>query len=184
MMKIFVKTLALLPILFFGNALAQTYTAEQVEKSNDPKVIANFIKNNPNHPKTASFQQKLFVLIGGSGSTESHSNVSPKRNTISNTKKSSQVSKSQKDVAALLTHMFDNDPTKKEAYIHIKNNSLCEIIVKIKGRKSYEMKIPAQNSNYLLLDKGNYTLTSDICNAKYSSTKNINRDLEIILASR
>jgi hypothetical protein len=58
------KTLFL--FLFFFSLLyaAQSkYTAEQVEKTNDIKVIANFIKNNPNHPKTPAFKQKLANIV-------------------------------------------------------------------------------------------------------------------------
>ena len=39
------------------------YTQTQVEQSTDPRVIANFIKFNPNHPKTPEFKRKLIAVI-------------------------------------------------------------------------------------------------------------------------
>ena len=51
-------------LLISVSSYAQSkYTAAQVEKTSDPQVIANFIKYNPNHPKTSEFKRKLFASI-------------------------------------------------------------------------------------------------------------------------
>lgn len=93
-------------------------------------------------------------------------------------------SEQHKKTAAMLTHMFNNDPMDKEAYINIKNRSKCNLIVKISGKKYYNLDVPANGQNFLLVDKGEYILTTMVCDAKYSSLKRINKDIEIELNLR
>ena len=77
-------------------------------------------------------------------------------------------------------HSLD-DPMDKEAYINIKNRSKCNLIVKINGKKYYNLDVPANGQNFLLVEKGEYILTTMVCDAKYSSLKKINKDIEIEL---
>ena len=108
-------------------------------------------------------------------------NTTTATNTKSTPTKSSETSEKNKRTADLLTHMFSNDPNSKEAYVQIVNKSKCNLIVKISGKKFYNLTVPANNQNFILLDKGNYTLTSSICDAKYSSSKSIKGDISITL---
>ena len=48
------------------------------EKSNDPKVVANFIVNYPSHPKTPEFRRKLARL--GSSSSSAQTSTSHQSN--------------------------------------------------------------------------------------------------------
>lgn len=98
--------------------------------------------------------------------------------------KKSGASEQNKKTAAMLTHLFNNDPTDKEAYINIKNRSKCNLIVKINGKKYYNLDVPANGQNFLLVEKGEYILTTMVCDAKYSSLKKINKDIEIELNLR
>lgn len=83
--------------------------------------------------------------------------------------------------AAMLTHLFNNDINKSEAYINIKNRSSCNLIVKISGKKYYNLTVPAKGENFILVDKGEYIMTTSVCDAKYSSVKKITQDIEIAL---
>jgi len=103
---------------------------------------------------------------------------------MSSTSKKAEPSEKNKRTAALLTHMFNNDPMEKEAYINIKNRSKCNLIVKISGKKYYNLDVPANGQNFLLVDKGDYVLTTMVCDAKYSSIKKINKDIELELNLR
>ncbi|WPC10184.1 hypothetical protein LEQ04_04875 [Riemerella anatipestifer] len=47
------------------------YTPQQVEASDDIKVIANFIKYNPDHPDTPKFKAKLYNILNGNTSNDS-----------------------------------------------------------------------------------------------------------------
>ncbi|GAA4148896.1 hypothetical protein GCM10022217_00200 [Chryseobacterium ginsenosidimutans] len=95
--------------------------------------------------------------------------------------KKSGSSEQNKKTAAMLTHLFNNDPMDREAYINIKNRSKCNLIVKINGKKYYNLDVPANGQNFLLVEKGEYILTTMVCDAKYSSLKKINKDIEIEL---
>ncbi|AYZ13996.1 DUF6759 domain-containing protein [Chryseobacterium arthrosphaerae] len=90
-------------------------------------------------------------------------------------------SEANKKTAAMLTHLFNNDVNKNEAYVNIKNRSSCNLIVKINGKKYYNLSVPAKGENFILIDKGEYVLTTMVCDAKYSSLKKITQDIEIAL---
>lgn len=93
----------------------------------------------------------------------------------------SEPSEANKKTAAMLTHLFNNDINKNEAYINIKNRSSCNLIIKINGKKYYNLSVPARGENFILIDKGEYVLTTMVCDAKYSSLKKITQDVEIAL---
>lgn len=161
------------------------YTVSQVENSKDPKVIANFIKYNPDNPKTPEFKQKLYALISGNNSAAAKPSVKK----LSPEKLERDVKRDLRDgsndknkqTAAVLTHLFSNDPNEKEAYIQIENKSKCNLILKISGKKYYNLTVPAKNHNFIMVEKGTYKLTTAICDAQYSSVKNVNKDLVITL---
>ncbi|MDR6373237.1 hypothetical protein J2795_004396 [Chryseobacterium bernardetii] len=90
-------------------------------------------------------------------------------------------SEENKRTAAMLTHLFNNDLNKNEAYVNIKNRSACNLIVKISGKKYYNLTVPARGENFILVDKGEYVMTTSVCDAKYSSVKKITQDIEIAL---
>lgn len=181
-------------LFFFASLLAcrqSKYTVAEVEKSTDPKVIANFIKFNPNHPKTPEFKRKLFSAINSEKPSAAKAAVAKSVvKPISTEKIKIAVKKDvardgsndkNKRTAELLTHLFNTDPNSKNAYVQIVNKSKCNLIVKISGRKFYNLDVPARNQNYILVDKGSYTLTTSVCDAKYSSQKNINKDIVVTL---
>ncbi|KUJ50511.1 DUF6759 domain-containing protein [Chryseobacterium sp. JAH] len=112
-------------------------------------------------------------------------NRSPESNvsfaSVGTASKKSEPSEKNKKTAAMLTHIFNDDPSDKEAYINIKNKSNCRLIVKISGKKYYNLDVPAKGQNFVLIDKGDYVLTTMVCDAKYSSLKKITKDIEIQL---
>lgn len=161
------------------------YTEAQVEKSSDPQVIANFVKNNPNNPKTPEFKRKLYAIVSGGNSAVAKPTITP----LTKAKLENEVKRDLKDgnneknkqAAAVLTHLFNNDPGDKNAYIQIENKSKCNLIVKISGKKFYNLTIPANNNNFIMVDKGTYKLTTSICDAQYSSVKSVTKDIIITL---
>lgn len=81
----------------------------------------------------------------------------------------------------LLNNIFDKDDNKNEAVLLIRNNSDCNIIIRITGEKQYNLPIKAKGENSILVDKGNYLFASKICDANYNSQKSITKDLQIVL---
>ncbi|MFN4364241.1 DUF6759 domain-containing protein [Chryseobacterium hispalense] len=124
---------------------------------------------------------KAIAANAGSATPERTVNYASVAGTAS---KKSGTSEQHKKTAAMLTHLFNNDPMDKEAYINIRNRSKCNLIVKINGKKYYNLDVPANSQNFLLVEKGEYILTTMVCDAKYSSLKKINKDIEIELNLR
>lgn len=192
------------------------YTETEAETSNEPRIIAGFLKQNPGHARTDFFKKRLITIIMADNSPEAKPTIKPlskdkiekivnnselnkgkilASNTnnaaapersvtyasVGSTSKKSEASEKNKKTAAMLTHIFNDDPSDKEAYINIKNRSNCRLIVKISGKKYYNLDVPAKGQNFILIDKGEYVLTTMVCDAKYSSLKKINKDIEIQL---
>ncbi|MGA9212241.1 DUF6759 domain-containing protein [Kaistella sp.] len=177
-------------ISFFSYAQSK-YTIEQVEKSTDAQVIANFIKFNPDHPRTPEFKRKLFAVINSDKTPAQQAkitkptiapvNTMPHKNEVKRDIAKNGSNTNHKGSEDLLNHLFNSDSSSKTAYVQIKNKSKCNLIVKLSGKKFYNVNVPADNENFILVEKGNYTLTTMVCDAKYSSTKNILKDIVITL---
>lgn len=182
------KFLLLFFIFCFAIVFSQKYTAAQVEKTTDPKVIASFLKDNPDHPRTGEFRSKLVLLITKDNDPIAKPIVKPlKKGKLARDYKRDVrdgTNNTNKQTAKVLTNLFNNDPNKAEAVVQIKNNSDCNMIVKFSGKDFYNLNIPAKNQNYIMVNKGNYILTTSICDAKYSSAKKIFQDIVISLSSR
>ncbi|WP_052252064.1 DUF6759 domain-containing protein [Kaistella solincola] len=93
----------------------------------------------------------------------------------------------RKVTAEVLTYLLnDPDPTEKQTGAVIENKSNCNIIIRLVGinsTKIYNLPIPRQSKNQFVIDKGNYTLKSDICGANYYSQKDITEPLILKLSN-
>lgn len=186
------------------------YTEQDAESAKEARIIAGFLKQNPGHAKTEYFKKKLVNIIMADNDPAAKptitpmskdkveritqnsslpnksvaSNTSSKRtvNYASTGSKKSEPSAESKRTADYLTHIFNKDDSDKEAYINIKNKSRCNLIVKITGKKYYNLNVPANGHNYIMVDKGEYVVTTMVCDAKYSSLKKISQDIEIQLS--
>ena len=180
------KNKLLLLILLVFSTFLFSQTSQELDKamlSKDPKVIAEFIKKYPNNKNTAFLQRKLNSMTG-SGNAAAKPSIQP----LNTEKLEKQVEKSEakgepdakaKRTAEVLTHLFNNDPNKKDAYVLIRNKSECNLIVKFEGKKFYNLDVPKMGENYILVQKGTYRITTMIGKAQHASVKNITQDLEI-----
>ena len=160
----------LMEIIMADNSPEAKPTITPLSKKEVVKMVSN---NELNNSKSLASNTK-------SSSPERTVNYA----SVGNTSKKSEPSEKSKKTAAMLTHLFNNDPMDKEAYINIRNRSKCNLIVKISGKKYYNLDVPANGQNFILIDKGEYVLTTMVCDAKYSSLKKINKDIEIELNVR
>ena len=95
----------------------------------------------------------------------------------------SETTKSHKDkTVKLLNQLFDNDVTNEHAILLVKNNGECNMIVRIQGNDYYNLAVPAHGENFVTVKKGNYQLSGNICEAKYSATKSIAKNMLVSLA--
>lgn len=86
--------------------------------------------------------------------------------------------------AAVVTQLINDSPSDKVAALVFENTTNCNIIVRIYGTKNYTLPIYKHDKNYLIVDKGNYTFTSNFCDSKYKSQKNIVESLTVTLSER
>lgn len=77
----------------------------------------------------------------------------------------------------LLNTMFNEDISSKEVILLFKNNSECNLVLRIQGKDFYNMAVPAKGENSIVINKGNYTLTSNVCDVVYSSQKDIKKSI-------
>lgn len=88
------------------------------------------------------------------------------------------TSKEHKDkTVKLLNTMFNEDISSKEVIFLFKNESDCNLVLRIQGKDFYNMAVPAKGENFVVVNKGIYTLTSNVCDVSYSSQKDINKSL-------
>lgn len=180
------KVCLLLLMLWFGVSTAQSGSFQEARTSNDPRVVATFIKANPSHPQVVELKQHLINLVNSGAVPMTATSGNATSPTYSGGNSSSYSSAGgqaahKKKTVDLLNHLFNNDPSSKDAYIQITNNSACNIMVNIVGPRSYSLNIPSRRQNFVLVDKGTYNLSSKICGASYASRKVINKDITITL---
>ncbi len=77
--------------------------------------------------------------------------------------------------------MLNEDITKKESILLFKNNSDCNIVLRIEGKDYYNLAVPARGENFIIVNKGSYTLTSNVCDMKYFSQKDIKRSIFVTI---
>jgi len=164
------KTILLLFGFLSAGMFAQSqYTVEQTEKSNDPKVVANFIINYPNHPKTPEFRRKLARL--GSSSSSAQTSTSHQSNSY----------RSHQETAEEATRILNGSSKGNSAYVTVKNLSKCPIVVNFTGKNNYYINVAANSTGRMSLNKGSYTISSVVCGGNYQQSRTINADYQLTL---
>lgn len=164
-------------IIMLASISFSAQTKQELDKvmvSKDPFEISNFIKKYPQNANISFLKRKLETL-------KEKPAVYANNDVVPTEKKAEVKSAGNKKTEDVLNHLFNNDPKGKEAYLQIKNQSDCNIRVKLEGDKSYYMDIPSKGESYILIPKGYYNLSTNICNAQYSSLKNITQDMQLKL---
>lgn len=200
------KKFTLILILLFSCTLitAQKKKKEKYEdilKTTDIKKIEAFLQTaHPEDPRRTVLKPKL-ISLKNSAWTEGRKDAKPMeaRYIVTDIPKSfinkphsneseeftklmMETSSAKKEkTVKLLNQLFDNDVTNKEAIVLIQNNSDCNMIVRLKGSKLYNMAIPAHGENSLVIEKDNYELTSNVCDSKYIAQKEIKKSMMLIL---
>ena len=164
--------LLLLGFMSVGIFAQSQHTIEMTEKSNDPKVVANFIVNYPNHPKTPEFRRKLARL--GSSSSSAQTSTSHQSNSY----------RSHQETAEEATRILNGSSKGNSAYVTMKNLSKCPIVVNFTGKSSYNIRVPANSTGRMSLNKGSYTISSVVCGGNYQQSRTINADYELTLGVR
>ncbi|WP_068944948.1 DUF6759 domain-containing protein [Chryseobacterium timonianum] len=194
-----------LTILFFtfltpGFTYAQK-SSKDILKSTNIKEIEEYLKTaHPDDPKKSVLKPKL-IALKNSEWTKGASTAKPMeaRPVIADIPKNAmkdpnsseaeefkrliaETSAEHKEkTAQLLNTMLNEDITKKESILLFKNNSDCNIVLRIEGKEYYNLAVPAHGENFIIVNKGSYTLNSNVCDMKYFSQKDIKRSIFVTI---
>lgn len=82
----------------------------------------------------------------------------------------------------LLNELFsENSAESPDAIIMVRNQSDCDMILKIEGKQSYSLAIPSKGETSIVVNKGDYNISSNLCDAIYNSKKQIKANLLLAL---
>ena len=81
----------------------------------------------------------------------------------------------------ILNTLFDYEKTSSEVALLIRNQTKCNIVVRMKGMKQYSVAIPQKSESTLVVEKDKYQINSKVCNTPYTSEKEIKKSIAITL---
>ncbi|AZB18619.1 hypothetical protein EG352_12930 [Chryseobacterium indologenes] len=196
-----------LTVVFF-TFLIQGFTYAQkrnkdILKSTNIQEIEEYLKNaHPDDPKKSVLKPKLIALKNAEwtkGAKDAQPmEVRPVISDIPNSLMSNPTSEEaeefkrliaessvehKKKAVQLLNGMLNEDLSRKEAILLFKNNSDCNIVLRIGGKDFYNLAIPAHGENFIVVNKGLYTLNSNVCDAKYTSQKSIKKSIFVTIGN-
>lgn len=170
---------------------------QNILESKSIPEIEHFLKTcHPDDPRKSVLKPKLIALKntewtkGGKNAhpMEARPIISEIPSHIMNRSNSSETEEYKRLLAStsrehqdktvkLLNAMFNEDITSKEVILLFRNNSDCNLVVRISGKDFYNMAVPAKSENFIVINKGNYTLASNVCDILYSSKKDLNKSI-------
>lgn len=94
----------------------------------------------------------------------------------------SEAEKNKKALTAqVLNEMLGKDVNDELSLLLVKNNSDCNMVLKVEGKSNYNMPIPANGQNAIMVEKGFYQLKGNVCELKYESEKDLNKNILVSL---
>ncbi len=171
--------------------------------SQDITQIENFLKtSHPDDPRNPILKKRLVKIknetwMKGNGNTNTIT-VPPTNKLVEETVPVNIINKTDQEfqnliaqeqhnhktkTVNLLNQMFNSDPTSKEVIVLVKNNSNCNMILKVDGSNDYNLPIYGHNENFMVIKKGNYHITSDVCSAKFEKIKNIDKSFVLTISN-
>lgn len=83
--------------------------------------------------------------------------------------------------AQILNEMMGNDVKDELSLLLVKNNSECNMVLKVLGKNNYDLPIPAKGQNAIMVEKGIYQLKGNVCELSYNSQKDLNKNILVSL---
>lgn len=192
------KKLILIFSIFCSLAITAQKKKKDIVQSTNIAEIENFLNTaHPDDPRRSVLKPKLIALKNSSWMKPGQNKTSNLKPMIVEVPKSvmkqretdeaeefkkllsESPEKHQQKTVNLLNQLFDNDITNKQAILLMKNNSDCNMIVRIQGKQFYNLAVPAKGENFLVVEKGSYQINSNVCDAKYNTAKNIEKNMLI-----
>ena len=83
--------------------------------------------------------------------------------------------------AQVLNEMLGGDETDALSLLLVKNVSECNMVLKVEGKTNYNIPIPANGQNAIMVEKGVYQLTGKVCELQYEAQKDLNKNLLVAI---
>lgn len=84
--------------------------------------------------------------------------------------------------ASVLNQLFNTDESNASIVLIVENSSNCDFILDIKGIDvSYQLPVASNKKETVVVLKGDYELTTKICNASYLSKRKLDKNTQIKL---
>ncbi len=190
-------------VLFACKSTGIKKTSNNILESNNIKEIENYLASaHPDDPKRSILKPKLIALKNTEW-TKGKKNAKPMeaRSVISeipnaalkrpNSEEAEEfkrliasTSKEHKEkTIKLLNAMFNEDINSKEIILLFKNQSDCNIVLRIQGKDFYNLAVPAKGENFIVINKGPYTLHGNVCDVIYSSKKDLTKSIFLTISN-
>ena len=189
------------PFLFL--LVIQCSTKTHITESTDIEEIENYLKNaHPDDQYKLALKKRLVKLKNESwmqGSRniptmtarpldiDKYMVVKKKRDTLNVEHFNALISEREKNhdlnTAKVLSELFNSRSLKSDEIILMVNNTAkCDAILSLKGKINYDFPLKATEKSAVVIKKGNYKLSSNVCAVKYNSEKSFTKHTEISLA--
>ena len=186
--------------LFSALSISAQKRKSDILKSVSISEIESFLKTaHPEDPSRTVLKPKLIALKnaawmkpGESKKYKVQANVVQIPKDILKLKQNSEAEEFKKLMAEtqdikkektvkLLNQLFTDQLDSNEAILLFQNKSDCNVVLRVEGKEYYNLAVPAKGENTLVLKKGNYQLSANVCNVKYLSEKSIMKNIMISL---
>lgn len=167
-------------ILGSKNIIDISYYLKKLHKDN-PQYIA--VLNRLNQLKSGRWESEPKLLLSIIPTTESlqakNSEVDEKQEFHDLIQESSEIH--DKKAVKLLNNIFSRNKAEKESVLLVRNDSSCDIILRLQGNEQYNLAISAKGENFINLKKDSYVIKGKVCNSDYSNTKDLTSNQIITL---
>jgi len=72
---------------------------------------------------------------------------------------------------SMLNQLFNSDESNKSMVLIINNDSDCDFTMNIAGAKNYSVPVGSKKAESIILEQGDYEMTSEVCKGTYYKTK-------------
>ncbi|CAA7391428.1 DUF6759 domain-containing protein [Chryseobacterium fistulae] len=189
----------LLLILALPKMICAQGNSNNILKSNNIQEIENYLKiAHPDDPKRMVLKPRL-IALKNKDLTKGKSVPKLKESIVNNhiTISKPVIDESQEfnrlimltsqehsgKTVKLLNTMFNEDIDSNEAILLFKNQSDCNLILRINGKENYSMAVPTHGENFIVVNKDSYNLTANVCHSSYSSYKDVRKGMVITIAN-
>lgn len=167
-------------ILASTNLIEISYYLKKLHPDNPQhKAVVNRLKQLKNG-NINSEPRLLVSALTKTGSMETPmSSITEKEEFHTLMKESAEIH--DKKTVKLLNNLFSKDKGEHESILLVRNDSSCDIILRLQGKAQYNLAIPSKGENFINLNKDSYIIKGKVCNSEYSNTKDLSSNQIITL---